>query len=230
VRAPDGIRAWLFDMDGVLTKTAVVHAKAWKEAFDPVLAEHGQAPFDAHAEYEAHVDGKPRRDGVRSLLVARGIEATDALVGRIADAKQERIVAVLERDGVEVFDDAVRLLRRVRDAGHRTGLVTSSANARAALGAAGIEELFDAWVDGRVVDSAQLAGKPAPDTFLHAAGLLDMDPSAACVLEDALAGVEAGRAGRFGWTVGVDRTGHADELRAHGADWATADLDEVQLP
>lgn len=230
MRAPDGIRAWLFDMDGVLTQTALVHAQAWKQAFDPVLLDHGQEPFDAHAEYEEHVDGKPRRDGILALLAARGIEADEDLVDEIADLKQDHLVAVIERDGVAVYDDAVRLLDRVRSAGHATGLVTSSANARAALHSAGLDDLFDAWVDGTVVDDRSLPGKPAPDTFLHACEQLEVDPGEACVLEDALSGVEAGAAGNFGWTVGVDRTDHADDLIDHGADWATDDLDRVELP
>jgi beta-phosphoglucomutase family hydrolase len=236
-RLPDAIRACLFDMDGVLTETATVHAKAWKEMFDAFLAtREGQPPFDAHADYDEYVDGKPRYDGVRSFLESRGIELPEGepddppdapTVHGLGNRKNEVVQRLIREDGVHAYDGSVRFVREARDAGLRTAVVSSSANTREVLKAARIDELFETIVDGHDVADRGLKGKPAPDTFLAAAQALGVDPPAACVFEDALAGVAAGRAGGFGYVVGVDRVGQADALRDHGADVVVRDLAEL---
>ena len=232
---PDGIRACLFDLDGVLTRTATVHRAAWKHTFDAVLAAHGQPPF-TDRDYARYVDGKPRRDGVRDFLASRGIHPpegdpddppqADTIAG-IGNRKNEMLLKELQTQGVEVFDGSVAYLRAVRDAGLATAVVTASANGEAVVRAAGIEDLLQARVDGVVADREGLAGKPAPDTFLAGAHALGVEPAEAAVFEDALAGVQAGRAGAFGWVVGVDRSGQADALRRRGADVVVQDLDEL---
>jgi beta-phosphoglucomutase family hydrolase len=239
---PDGILACLFDLDGVLTQTAKVHAAAWKEMFDEFLREHAAKtgarlePFDAVADYDEYVDGKPRYDGVRSFLSARGIELPegtpddppDALtIHGLGNRKNELVLAMMRRDGVQVYEGSVRYVRAVRDAGIGRAVVTSSANADEVLTAAGIDDLFDVRVDGVVAAQERLKGKPAPDTFLAAARALGAAPAEAAVFEDALAGVEAGRAGGFGFVVGVDRVGQSDALREHGADTVVSDLAEL---
>lgn len=239
---PDAIRACLFDLDGVLTQTAKVHAAAWREMFDAFLrqraAESGASfePFDPVADYDEYVDGKPRYDGVRSFLAARGIalpegtpdDPPDAVTIRgLGNRKNELVLAMIERQGVEVYEGSVRYVRAVRDAGLGRAVVTSSANAGEVLAAAGIDDLFDVRIDGVVAAKEHLAGKPAPDTFLAAAEALEVTPDRAAVFEDALAGVAAGQAGRFGLVVGVDRVGQADELREHGADVVVGDLSEL---
>jgi beta-phosphoglucomutase family hydrolase len=221
------IDAVIFDLDGVVTKTAKVHAAAWKETFDPLLARLGQPPFDPIAEYPSHVDGKPREDGVRSLLAARGIPAAEDEMQTLAARKdalfQERLA-----DGVEVFATSIELIRSLRQRGMRTAVVSASRNCEAVLRAAGALELFDARVDGNDAARLGLAGKPAPDTFLHAARLLGVPPASAAVVEDALAGVEAGRRGGFAEVIGVDRAGQATALREHGATRVVRDLSELE--
>jgi beta-phosphoglucomutase family hydrolase len=228
---PDGVSALLFDLDGVLTKTATVHAKAWKQMFDAYLEERdgpGFTPFDLHRDYDEHVDGKPREDGVRDFLRSRGIDADDALVERLGDRKNELVQEVIERDGVEVYDGSVDYVRRAKDADLRMAVVSSSANARPVLESVGLLDLFDDVVDGHAVAEGGLKGKPAPDTFLEGARRLGAAPARAVVFEDALAGVEAGRAGGFGYVVGVDRVGQADALREHGASVVVSDLSELR--
>jgi len=239
---PNAIRACLFDLDGVLTQTAKIHAAAWKEVFDAFLRERaaqtGESfePFDPVADYDEYVDGKPRYDGVRSFLAARGIALPEgtpddppdaATVHGLGNRKNELVLAMIERQGVEVYEGSVRYVRAVRDAGLGRAVVTSSANADEVLAAAGIDDLFDVRIDGVVAAREHLEGKPAPDTFLAAARALEVAPDRAAVFEDALAGVAAGRAGRFGLVVGVDRVGQADELREHGADVVVGDLSEL---
>jgi beta-phosphoglucomutase family hydrolase len=239
---PNAIRACLFDLDGVLTQTAKVHAAAWKEMFDAFLrkraAQTGESfePFDPVADYDEHVDGKPRYDGVRSFLAARGIDlpegtpddSPDAVtVHGLGNRKNELVLAMIERQGVEVYEGSVRYVRAVRDAGLGRAVVTSSANADEVLAAAGIDDLFEVRIDGVVAAQEHLEGKPAPDTFLAAARALEVSHDRAAVFEDALAGVAAGRAGRFGLVVGVDRVGQADELLEHGADVVVSDLSEL---
>jgi len=239
---PVGTRACLFDLDGVLTQTAKVHAAAWKEMFDAFLrkraAQTGESfePFDPVADYDEYVDGKPRYDGVRSFLTARGIalpegtpdDPPDAVtVHGLGNRKNELVLAMIERQGVQVYEGSVRYVRAVRDAGLGRAVVTSSANADEVLAAAGIDDLFEVRIDGVVAAREHLEGKPAPDTFLAAARALEVARDRAAVFEDALAGVAAGRAGRFGLVVGVDRVGQADELLKHGADVVVGDLSEL---
>jgi len=239
---PSQIRACLFDLDGVLTQTARVHATAWKEMFDGFLRERAGrtrekfVPFDPVADYDTYVDGKPRYDGVRSFLGSRGIELPEGkpsdppsaeTVYGLGNRKNELVLAMLKRDGVQVYEGSIRYVRAVRDAGLHRAVVSASANCREVLQAAGIEDLFEVRIDGIVVEQKHLKGKPAPDTFLAAAEELGAKPEEAAVFEDALAGVEAGRAGRFGFVVGVDRTGQRDALEQHGADVVVSDLAEL---
>ncbi|MEU2082464.1 beta-phosphoglucomutase family hydrolase [Streptomyces albus] len=233
---PDGVRACLFDLDGVLTKTAVVHDAAWKETFDAFLRERegpGFRPFDPVADYDAYVDGLPRADGVRTFLASRGIELPEGTpddppdrrtVHGLGNRKNELLLEKIHQEGVEAYDGSVRYLEAVRAAGLRTAVVSSSANCRDVLVAVGIADRFDARIDGIVARERKLPGKPRPDTFLAAAQELGVAPGEAAVFEDALAGMEAGRAGGFGHVVGVDRTGQAGALRAHGADVVVKDL------
>jgi beta-phosphoglucomutase family hydrolase len=226
----------------VLTQTARVHAAAWKEMFDAFL--HARAartgepfvPFDAHVDYDEYVDGKPRYDGVRSFLASREIELPEGgpadppdaeTVAGLGNRKNELVLALIHRDGVEAYEGSVRFVHAARDAGLRRAVVSASANCQDVLAAAGIEDLFEVRIDGVVAQQEHLAGKPAPDTFLAAARALGVEAQQAAVFEDALAGVEAGRAGGFGLVVGVDRVGQADALRAHGADVVVSDLAEL---
>ncbi len=239
---PEQVRLCLFDLDGVLTDTAAVHTVAWQQMFDAYLRERadrtGEAfvPFDPGADYPRYVDGKPRADGVRSFLQSRGItllegdddDPPDAeTVHGLGRRKNDLVLALLERDGVEVLPGSVTYLHAVRDAGLRTAVVSSSANTKAVLETTGIADLLDLRVDALVAREHGLAGKPAPDTFLLAARLLGGGPEDSAVFEDALSGVEAGRAGGFAYVVGVDRAGQADALRKHGADVVVCELDEL---
>lgn len=239
---PAGVRGCLFDLDGVLTRTAQVHDAAWKEMFDAFLRERsareGQpfVPFDPVSDYDEYVDGKPRLDGTRSFLAARGItlpeggsdDPPDAeTVYGLARRKNEIVRERIASGGVRVYDGSVRYVRAVRDAGLRRAVVSSSRNCHDVLVAAGIDDLFEARIDGVVAEREHLRGKPAPDGFLAGARALGLDPGAAAVFEDALAGVAAGRAGGFGFVVGVDRVGQADALREHGADVVVTDLAEL---
>lgn len=239
---PDAVTTCLFDMDGVITKTAKVHDTAWKEMFDEFLrswsAAHGQpfVPFDPVADYDEYVDGKPRLEGTASFLASRGITLPTGsesdppgaqTVWGLSNKKNDLIQLVLARDGVEAYEGSVRYARAVREAGWHTAVVSSSANTEAVLKAAGVDSLFEVRVDHQVAEAAKLRGKPAPDTFLEAARLLGVPAANAAVFEDALAGVAAGRAGNFGYVVGVDRVGQADQLRAHGADLVVKDLAEL---
>jgi beta-phosphoglucomutase family hydrolase len=239
---PSEIRACLFDLDGVLTQTARVHAAAWKEMFDAFLQARATAtggefvPFDAARDYEQYVDGKLRYDGVRSFLASRGIELPEGNPSDPPDAeticglgnrKNELVLALIRRDGVATYEGSVRYVRAARDAGLRRAVVSASKNCRDVLVAAGIDDLFEEVIDGIVAERDHLSGKPAPDTFLAAARALGVPPAQAAVFEDALAGVEAGRAGHFGFVVGVDRTGQRDALQAHGADVVVSDLSEL---
>ena len=239
---PGTTEACLFDLDGVLTKTASLHAAAWKEMFDAFLqaraAETGEPfrPFDAVSDYDRFVDGMPRLDGVRTFLASRRIElpsghASDPpdvdTVAALGARKNAIVLRMAREDGVEAYEGSVRYVGAARDAGLRRAVVSSSANCREFLAAAGIEDLFEAVVDGNVRAREHLKGKPAPDTFLFAARQLDVVPARAAVFEDALAGAEAGRAGDFGYVVGVDRVGQAEELQAHGADDVVNDLAEL---
>ncbi|MGZ4131358.1 MAG: HAD family hydrolase, partial [Actinomycetota bacterium] len=235
-------RACLFDMDGVLTNTAVVHARAWKEMFDACLEERsertGEAfqPFDAGEDYARYVDGKPRGAGVTSFLEARGISLpkgnpgdppTAETVAGLGNRKNDIVVRRIAQDGVGAYEGSVRYLHAAVRLGLRRAVVSSSTNTHDVLAAAGIASLFEEVIDGRVAERVRLRGKPDPDTFLAGAAALGVEAVAAVVFEDALAGVAAGRAGRFGCVVGVDRTGEADALRKHGADIVVSDLADL---
>jgi beta-phosphoglucomutase family hydrolase len=236
---PDAATACLFDMDGVLTRTATVHAAAWKQMFDEFLRERdGDAftPFDPEADYDEYVDGKRREDGTRSFLESRGIELPEgspddpagaATINGLSERKNELVLEKLREDGVELYDGSVRYVRAAREAGLRTAVVSSSANTAQVLDSAGIADLFDARVDGLTAKERDLAGKPAPDMFLAGAEALGVPPSNAVVFEDALSGVQAGRAGGFACVVGVDRVGQAEALKSHGADIVVKDLEEL---
>jgi beta-phosphoglucomutase family hydrolase len=232
LKLPDGITACLFDLDGVLTQTAKLHSAAWKQMFDEFLKERAERtgeefkPFE-DSDYEQYVDGRPRIDGVRTFLDARGIEHDDELDRRLGDRKNDLVLQLIRERGVETYDGSIKFVEEARDAGLRRAVVSSSANTREVLSSVGIEDLFEAVVDGLVAEREGLAGKPAPDTFLAGARALEVEPSQAAVFEDALAGVEAGRAGDFGWVVGVDRAGQADALAEHGADVVVGDLSEL---
>jgi alpha,alpha-trehalose phosphorylase len=215
--------AVLFDLDGVLTSTTPLHAACWKQAFDEVLPE----PFDIERDYLAHVDGKPRHDGVCDLLVSRGIDPTPELVAAITDRKQALVEHALATDGVAAFPGSVRWVEQLRDAGVGTAVVSASANCGAVLRAAGIESLFDVRIDGGDVKRLGLRGKPAPDGFLEAAARLGAAPRRSVVVEDALAGVTAGRSGDFGLVIGVARGTTAAALRDAGAHIVVGDLQEL---
>jgi beta-phosphoglucomutase family hydrolase len=234
---PDSVRVCLFDLDGVLTRTATVHFAAWKRTFDEYLRAHEPgAPEFSQLDYNRFVDGKPRADGVRDFLASRGITLPEGSPGDPADAatvqgiasrKNVLVLQELEEHGVEVYPGSVTYLKAVKEAGLATAVVTASANGEQVIGAAGFADLIDVRVDGVVAAREGLRGKPAPDTFLAGARLLGVEPSEAVVFEDALSGVAAGRAGNFGYVVGVDRVGHADELAANGADVVVQDLAEL---
>ncbi|MEU9016009.1 beta-phosphoglucomutase family hydrolase [Actinomadura sp. NPDC048394] len=241
---PDAAAACLFDLDGVLTRTAAVHAAAWKEMFDGYLRERARetgepfVPFDPVKDYGRYVDGKKREDGTRSFLESRGItlpEGTpddppeNATVRGLGNRKNALVLKLIEEKGVETFDGSIDFVRAAREAGLRTAVVSSSANTVQVLRSVGITDLFDARVDGVVAAERNLPGKPAPDMFLAGAKELDVPADRAVVFEDALAGVQAGRAGGFAYVVGVNRVDgeHAKELAAHGADVVVNDLSEL---
>jgi beta-phosphoglucomutase family hydrolase len=232
LKLPEGITALLFDLDGVITQTAKLHAAAWKEMFDAFLrerAEHTGEPFEEFtpSDYDRYVDGRPRYDGVRTFLVARAIEPEEDLVRRLGDRKNELVLKLIRERGVEVYEGSLDFVREAQREGLKRAVVSSSANTHEVLTSVGIEDLFEAVVDGLVAQREGLAGKPAPDTFLAGARALGAEPQQAVVFEDALAGVEAGRAGSFGWVVGVNRTGQRDALAEHGADVVVDDLSEL---
>jgi beta-phosphoglucomutase family hydrolase len=238
---PSEVIACLFDLDGVLTRTATLHAEAWKATFDRFLRARSQETGEAYVaftrqDYDAYVDGRIRLDGTRNFLRSRGVElpegdpsdSPDALtVHGLSNDKNERVLELLLAGKVEVYEGSVRYVRACREAGLRTGVVSASANTTEVLESAGIAGLFGARVDGITARELGLAGKPAPDTFLAGARALGAAPDQAAVFEDALAGVEAGRAGGFALVVGVDRVGQAGELRARGADIVVRDLSEL---
>jgi beta-phosphoglucomutase family hydrolase len=239
---PDGIKACLFDLDGVLTQTAKVHARAWKQMFDEFLREWSERTgepfqeFDRPTDYDEYVDGKPRLDGVKSFLESRGIhlpmgspsDPPEAdTIHALGTRKNKLVLELIREQGVEPYEGSVRFAEAARDQGLRRAVVSSSTNCRDVLVAAGIEHLFEERIDGTVAEREGLAGKPAPDTFLAGARALGVEPAEGVVFEDAQAGVEAGRAGNFGWVVGVDRTGQREALERRGADIVVDDLAEL---
>jgi beta-phosphoglucomutase family hydrolase len=239
---PEHVHACLFDLDGVLTDTAAVHNAAWTEMFDQFLKARAEksgeefVPFDPKSDYQDYVDGKPRTDGVRDFLTSRDIDlpegdsddGTDAeTINGLGNRKNEALLKHIEEDGVTVFEGSRHYLEAARDAGLRRAVVSSSANTEQVLEVTGLAEFIEERVDGKTLKEQDLKGKPAPDTFLLGAKRLGVDPKQAAVFEDALAGVEAGRNGEFGYVIGVDRVGQADALREHGADVVVSDLQEL---
>lgn len=238
----DDFDAVLFDLDGVLTSTARVHAVCWKKMFDAFLERHAAdtgrtfVSFDMDGDYQRYVDGKSRYDGVRSFLDSRGIElpfggpgdppGTLSVCG-LGNRKDRLFNRVLMAEGVEAYEGTVRWARDLRGRGLKTAVVSSSRNCKTIMEAAGVEELFDARVDGEIAQRLKIPGKPAPDTYLKAARELDVSPDRAVVVEDALSGVQAGRRGGFGLVIGVDRHGDAKALLDNGADIVVADLAEM---
>jgi alpha,alpha-trehalase len=234
--------AVLFDLDGVVTETAKVHATCWKKMFDEFLSEHARRtgkpfiPFDIAADYNQYVDGKLRQEGVSSFLESRQIHlpADDSeasgeqlTIQELGKRKDTLFTTVLREKGVDILEDGMTLLRHVRAAGLKTAVVSSSKNCQAVLQVAKIEKYFDVRVDGRTVEEYHLKGKPAPDPFLKAAELLGVSPHRSVVVEDAISGVQAGRRGNFGLVVGVARNGDAEILRKNGADIVVADLRDL---
>ena len=239
---PEGITTCLFDLDGVLTQTAQIHARAWKEMFDEFLRDWANRTgepfeeFDRPTDYDEYVDGKPRLDGVHSFLRSRGIElpmgspsdpAEAETVHGLGTRKNDLVLELIRRQGVEPYEGSVRFAEAVRDRGLRRAVVSSSTNCRDVLVAAGIDHLFEEVMDGTIAEREGLAGKPAPNTFLAVGRMLGAHAAEAAVFEDAQAGVQAGRSGSFGWVVGVDRTGQAEALQRRGADVVVEDLAEL---
>ena len=227
---PDHVTALLFDLDGVLTDTASVHDQAWKATFDAFLRDRdgeGYRPFDPVQDYGEFVDGKPREAGVRDFLASRGITVSDATVQELGDRKNTDLLRRIEQDGVRVYEGSRRYLQAAQAAGLRRAVVSSSANTRQVLEVTGLARFVEERVDGVTLRERRIAGKPAPDSYLAGAEALGVDPARAAVFEDALSGVEAGRAGGFGAVVGVDRVGHAEALREHGATVVVQDLAEL---
>jgi beta-phosphoglucomutase family hydrolase len=239
---PDTVRACLFDLDGVLTDTASVHKKAWKAMFDSYLSDRAQrtgevfVPFDIADDYQTYVDGKKREDGVRSFLAAREItlpqgepddDSSVESVHGLGNRKNEMFHETIRKDGVKVFEGSRRYLEAVTAAEMAVAVVSSSANTGEVLEVTGFDKFVQQRVDGVTMREENIAGKPAPDSFLRAAELLGVEPAQAAVFEDALAGVEAGHSGHFGFVVGVDRVGQAEALRRSGADTVVTDLAEL---
>ena len=238
---PDGVNTCLFDLDGVLTQTAKVHFAAWKQMFDEYLKQRAEADGEEFKEftqddYDEYVDGKPRYEGVQSFLESRGIDLPQGkpddppeaeTVHGVGNRKNDLVLKLIREQGVEPYEGSVRYLHAARDAGFRRAVVSSSANCKDVLQAAGIEDLLEVRMDGLVAEREHIKGKPAPDTYLKAAEMLGAEPAQCAVYEDALAGVESGRAGNFGCVVGVDRVGQAEALKEHGADIVVKDLAEL---
>ena len=239
---PDDVHACLFDLDGVLTDTASVHRKAWKSMFDDFLRARAERdgdqfrPFDVDGDYGTYVDGKKREDGVRSFLESRGITLPDGhpdddpgaeTVNGLGNRKNALFLEVLHGEGVEVFEGSRRYLEAVHAAGLAVAVVSSSANTRQVLEITGLDRFAGQLVDAITMRDEHIAGKPAPDSYLRGAELLGVPPGAAAVFEDAIAGVQAGRAGHFGVVIGVDRVGHAEALRRNGADVVVKDLADL---
>ncbi len=238
---PDDITALLFDLDGVLTPTAKLPFKAWQKTFDEFLRERDGDSFRefTQEDYNNYVDGMSRFDGVRTFLQSRDITLPDgaeddatgtgeqATVHGIGNRKNQLVLELIEKDGVEPYEGSLRFVKAAQNAGLARAVVSASANCRPVLRSAGIEDLFDAIIDGEVASEQHLQGKPHPDTYLAGARALGVDPTVAAVFEDATAGVQAGHEGHFGYVVGVDRVDHAAALRAHGADVVVKDLGDL---
>ena len=240
--ARDWYDAVLLDPDGVITDTASLHAACWKQMFDEYLQKRAAQrsvpfrPFDLLTDYRLYVDGKPRFDGVRDFLTSRGIQLAEGspedlpqaeTVGGLGNRKNELIEKIIQDQGVQPYEGSVKLLHHLRLRGLKIAVVTSSQNCGAVLAAAKLDDLFEVGVDGNVIHTQHLAGKPAADTFLMAAKLLEVEPARAVVIEDAISGVQAGHNGNFGLVIGVARKGNAEELRQNGAHLVVNDLSEL---
>jgi beta-phosphoglucomutase family hydrolase len=238
----DRYDAVLLDLDGVITDTASIHARCWKQMFDKYLqnraTQRGETfrAFDLGSDYRLYVDGKPRFDGVRDFLASRDIQLPEGspddrpqaeTVGGLGNRKNDLVNKVIEDTGVEAYEGSVRLLDQLRQGGFKIAVVTSSQNCDAVLKSAKLDDFFEVRVDGNTIHAQRLAGKPAPDTFLWATKLLRVEPKRAIIIEDAISGVEAGCAGNFGLVIGVARKGNAEELRRHGAHLVVNDLAEL---
>ena len=238
---PDNYDAVLFDLDGVMTNTANIHATCWKKIFDEYLQTRSSKTgetfrsFEIATDYKLHVDGKPRFDGVRDFLKSRGIDLPKGThddpphketVCGIGNRKSSLVAKLIQTDGIDVYQGSLTFLRHVREIGMKTAIVTSSENCQAVLQTAGIGDLFDAQVDGTTIISQHLAGKPAPDSYLKAVELLGVQPKRAVVIEDAISGVQAGSKGGFGLVIGIDRKDNAEELKNNGAHIVVSDLSE----
>jgi beta-phosphoglucomutase family hydrolase len=238
----DKYDAVLFDLDGVITDTANLHAACWKQMFDEYLQKRamqrgeGFRPFDLTTDYRLYVDGKPRFDGVRDFLTSRGIQLPEGspddppemeTVSGLGNRKNDLVNEVIEDVGVEPYEGSVKLIHQLCDHGFKIAVVTSSQNCAVVLKAVNLDAFFKVLVDGNMIQEKQLAGKPAPDTFLIAAKLLGVEPARAVVIEDAISGVEAGFKGNFGLVIGVARKGNAEELLRHGAHLVVSDLGEL---
>jgi beta-phosphoglucomutase family hydrolase len=238
----DRYDAVLLDLDGVITDTASIHAACWKQMFDEYLqnrtTQRGEVfrSFDVATDYRLYVDGKPRFDGVRDFLISRGIQLPEGsmddppeaeTVGGLGNRKNDLVNNIIEEKGVEPYEGSIKLIHQLRRQGFKIAVVTSSQNCTAVLKAVKLDDFFDVQVDGNMIHTQHLSGKPAPDTFLMAAKLLGIDPARAIVIEDAISGVEAGSAGNFGLVIGVARKGNPEELRRHGAGLVVNDLGEL---
>ena len=232
----DKFDAVLFDLDGVLTSTAAIHADAWKAMFDDYLLPRSQRPFDIESDYKKYVDGRPRYEGVKTFLASRGIELPfgepsdepgDRTVCALGNRKDAMVKQAIEQGRVQPFPGSVRWIDQLRREGFKLGVVSSSRNAGPVLRAATMDHLFTVRVDGETLAAENIRGKPAPDSFLEAARRLGAEPQRTVVVEDALSGVEAAAAGKFGLVIGVDREGHGDALRKHGADVVVTDLGDL---
>jgi beta-phosphoglucomutase family hydrolase len=238
----DQYDAVLFDLDGVITNTATIHAACWKQMFDEYLRMRATRrsetfkPFDLAADYRLYVDGKPRFDGVRDFLRSRDIELPEGspddppdaeTVRGLGNRKNDLVNKVMEESGVEAYEGTVRFIHQLRRHGVKTAVVSSSENCNAVLRAAGLDILFEVQVDGNAIHTQRLAGKPAPDTFLMAAKLLGVEPARAVVVEDAISGIQAGLGGDFALVIGVARKSNSEELRRHGAHLVVSDLGEL---
>ena len=237
----DKYDAILFDLDGVITNTANMHATCWKKIFDEYLQTRSTKTgktfrsFEIATDYKLHVDGKTRFDGARDFLKSRGITLPEGThddpphketVCGIGNRKSNLVTKVIKTDGIEVYEGSMTFLKHVKEIGMKTAIVTSSENSQAVLQAAGIRDVFDAQIDGTTIVDQHLAGKPAPDSYLKAVQLLEVQPKRAVVIEDAISGVQAGVKGGFGLVIGIDRKGYAEELKKNGAHIVVSDLSE----
>lgn len=240
---PSKFDAIAFDLDGVVTDTARIHFRAWKQTFDALFDARvrregvAPAPFTPE-EYRKYIDGRPREDAIRDFLAARGVEIAEGnesdsaeaeTVNGLANRKDGLFLALMRSEGVDVYPSTVALIRQVRALGLKTAVVSASRNCQEILETTGFDQLFDVRIDGRDAAALGVPGKPAPDTFLEAAQRLGAAPERIVVIEDAIAGVAAGRAGGFGLVIGIDRTGHAADLEAAGADFVVTDLSQIDL-